>query len=186
MNMVLKEGNGRVHDIYWCDLGTGGSLSPVPAGYEVVKWRPGPFRIVPPGIGIKNFPYFIFMWLVHFTDMLRRRGHIVFLVKENGRTIHYSGVAPRCFKYRFMNGDDWIVGPCVTVDDHQRRGIGSSVMLMIRRMLQEERARLWYVMRNNNDAARRLVERCGLRPAQGIVEGKKLGITIYDCRRPSK
>lgn len=150
------------------------------AGHSLAVWKPSLFKVLPLGVPVAKWPYYIFMWFVHAIDNLRGKGYKIYLVKKNGRLVHYSGVAPKCFKYRFMNDGDLIIGPVFTVPDECRKGIARCVIGRILSDNASKNACFWYVVRKNNAESRALISSFDFTCRGSSNIRKIMGMKIYD------
>lgn len=68
---------------------------------------------------------------IYFQLMTLGKARLVYAVNETGEAIHTSYVVPKCFKFSFMNKNDYIIGPCYTNPDYRGLGIYPNVLRYI-------------------------------------------------------
>ena len=55
----------------------------------------------------------------------------LFYVVDNNKLVHYSYLVPRCFKFKFLNDNDYEIGPCFTLNEFRGKGIYPTVLKKI-------------------------------------------------------
>lgn len=157
-----------------------GTVPTIPPDCGLHIWRPGLVRPVPSGLPIRKYPYFLFLRVVHSIDCLIGKGYVVYTVYRKNRLVHYSGLAPRCFKYPFMNKNDLIIGPVWTAAEVQRKGIAKAV---IRKLLKDYAGHaaetFWYVTQEKNLESNQLIQACGFKKASKSTVARQLGLRIH-------
>jgi RimJ/RimL family protein N-acetyltransferase len=145
---------------------------------RVKVWRPAPFRFFPRGLTMDKWPYFIYMWIVHYDDIIRGNGYTFFLIYDGKRLAHYTGVAKKSLKYPFMHDDDLVVGPCLTYGEYQGMGFAYLAMVCALRHFITDVGKMWFVVRADNVPSRSLVEKCGFESRQA-KSCTRFGLNVY-------
>lgn len=52
----------------------------------------------------------------------------LFYVVNNNKLVHYSYLIPRCLKFKFLNENDYEIGPCFTLKEFRGQGIYPTVL----------------------------------------------------------
>lgn len=151
----------------------------IPPDCNLKIWLPGLVRPVPSGLPLRKYPYFLFLWVIHVFDCLKGKGYVVYTLYQHDRLIHYCGVAPRCFKYSFMKGDDLIIGPVWTAPENQRKGIAKTVIQKVLRDYACSPRTFWYVSREENMESDQLVQSCGFQRTSRSTVVRRLGLRVH-------
>lgn len=88
------------------------------------------------------------------------KAKIVYLQSE-GKPIHTSYVIPKCFKFGFMNRDDYEIGPCFTDPEHRGRGIYPNVLRSICKNTGNKDTVFYMIVDETNTASIRGIEKAG-------------------------
>jgi ubiquinone/menaquinone biosynthesis C-methylase UbiE len=122
---------------------TAGEVSQnIEAETKISVWRPGWFRVVPEGAPL--YPYLMW-WLLHQMRLFSNRDYAVVFVREDGRTIHRSGVFPMYFRFPFMAREDLQIGHTWTQPTCRGRGLATIALKWILAHFSKPGRLFWYV-----------------------------------------
>ena len=70
--------------------------------YRFVFWRPGIFRVVPPGLPFK----FVLWWLAHYLRVFRNRDYSVLYIMDGDIIAHHLVVVPSYYRWPLMGNSE--------------------------------------------------------------------------------
>ena len=147
----------------------------LPEGYTCSFWRPGLFRVVPPGL--PGLP-FATCWLMHFLGVFSNREYGVLMIHCRGELVHRSVVFPRYFRFPFMGDTDLQIGYTWTRELHRGKGLAGFAIQAIRDRDPRPDRIYWYVCEEANLASIRVVEKLGFRKAGDCVRVSRFGLRL--------
>lgn len=100
----------------------------------------------------------------------------IIYVFDNEKLIHYSHVLPGFWKFRFMNRDDYEIGPCWTDELYRGQQIYPYVIQKIVELFKNDAAFFYMVVDEKNIASIRGIEKAGFIKVGIVKKTKFLGI----------
>ncbi len=149
--------------------------------YVFKVWKPKMFSIFPKGISSFSFSAECFAWwLFHYFFIFKSRNYSIFLVYhgQSKELSHYSVVLPKHFKTPFMRNSDLQIGPIGTSEKHRKKGLASFAIGEIMKKYGKEGTSFYYIVREDNEASRRLIESFGFSIFARAVKTKRLGLSF--------
>ena len=104
----------------------------------------------------------------------------IYYVLNGGKIIHTSYCSPKCFKFPFMQPNDWHVGPCHTDEAFKGRGIYPAVLKHICSELQHDNNSIYMIVDADNISSTRGVLKAGFKKV-GLLNKTK-GLKIYTLK----
>lgn len=86
-----------------------------------------PFRFF---ASVEKFQMKTFILRLYFGLITAFKTKLFYVVDDN-KLIHYSYLIPRCFKFKFLNDNDYEIGPCFTFNEFRGKGIYPTVLKKI-------------------------------------------------------
>ncbi len=77
--------------------------------------------------------------------------------------VHFSYIIPKVYRFPFMKRGDIQIGPCVTFEKYQKRGIYSAVLQYLISEYYTQNRTLWIYCNENNEASRKTIEKVGFK-----------------------
>lgn len=145
-------------------------------GFEI--WKPRIYRISPKGL---FFPALLVWWVFHYCRIFRTLDYRIFLIYfKNKKVAHYSVVLPKHFRTPFMDKNDLQIGPVGTDKNHRRRGLASYAIQRILNFYKTKNSKFWYVVREENEGSRKLIEKIGFIKCGEGIKKKRFGFGLFD------
>ena len=90
----------------------------------------------------------------------------IFYVKNENDLVHTSYVVPRCFKFPFLNKNDYEIGPCFTYPEYRGKGVYTNVLRSICQSVGNQDTVFYMIVDESNIASIKGIEkaeftRCG-------------------------
>lgn len=82
---------------------------------------------------------------------------------DSENIVHYSYIAPKVYRFPFMKRGDIQIGPCLTFEKYQKRGIYSAVLKYLISDYCKQNTTLWIYCNENNEASRKTIEKVGFK-----------------------
>lgn len=80
---------------------------------------------------------------------------------DSNDVAHYSYITPKVYRFPFMKTGDIQIGPCLTFEKYQKRGIYSAVLQYLITEYSMQGRTLWIYCNENNEASRKTIEKVG-------------------------
>jgi len=77
--------------------------------------------------------------------------------------VHFSYICPKVYRFPFMKTGDIQIGPCLTFEKYQKRGIYSAVLKYLISEYCKQNRTLWIYCNENNEASRKTIEKVGFK-----------------------
>ena len=126
--------------------------------YRWYLWRPTVCSVVAPGMrrlfGARR-------WLWHVLHIYANRDYSILVIYDGDSLVHRSFAVPQWFRYPFMGPNDLQIVNTWTVEKHRGQGLASFALSRIMAIHGRSDRRLWYMVREDNTASIRVVEKCG-------------------------
>lgn len=158
----------------------------LPAGYEVVYWRPTSLNWLPPQCPALPFG----VWaLFHHLRIFSNQDYGLLLLFREGRLVHRSCVFPRYLRFPFMGEADLQVGDTWTAEDERGKGLARFALTEILRREPVKSRTFWYIVESANLASIRVVEKSGFGLVSAGRRVPRFGIGLlgfYDYDRDAR
>lgn len=107
----------------------------------------------------ENFSCKVFLLRLYFAVITLFQTKLYYAV-EKGKVIHTSYVVPKCFKFPFLEKNDFEIGPCFTSPEHRGKGIYPKVL---RHVLKTGSSKTCFYMlvHSTNESSIKGVEKAG-------------------------
>ena len=149
-----------------------------PPGLTVEFWRPGPWRLRPPGAPATPF----LAWgLFHLLRVFASREYAQVLIYEQGRLVHRTCLLPAHYRFPFMAPGDLQTAGIGTHPDRRGAGRGLIALHEVFRRHQHPQRVLWYMVREDNLASIRLAEKGGFHLCGHGLKTALLGVGLLGC-----
>ncbi len=136
-----------------CDFCVKNQLkSNVLSNYKLTILKPNIFDLNKLGEG---FVVNLFWYIITFGKF-----EILQLADSND-VAHYSYIAPKVYRFPFMKTGDIQIGPCLTFEKFQKRGIYSAVLQYLIKEYSMQGRTLWIYCNEKNEASRKTIEKVG-------------------------
>lgn len=136
-------------------------------------WKPSLEEVAPAGV---KGAVFVVWWLMHQLRLFANRDYAQYVVREDDRVIHRSGIYPRYLRFPFMGTDDLQIGDTWTDPDYRGRGLATEAVASIVGARARPGRRFWYVVSDDNTASVRAIEKAGF-SLSGVGERRpRLGL----------
>lgn len=89
------------------------------------------------------------------------KAKILYMKDDVGELIHTSYIVPRCYKFSFMERNDYEIGPCYTYPKYRGKGIYSSMLLYVCEKLGNAQTTFYMIVDSENLASVRGIEKAG-------------------------
>lgn len=96
-----------------------------PIADDVHVFHPSPLN---PFLPNEQRSFSLFAVRLYFWIITRGKIEIYFMSDKNGALMHSSVVLGKCYKFPFMESDDFEIGPCRTYPQYRRRGLYKKVL----------------------------------------------------------
>jgi GNAT superfamily N-acetyltransferase len=174
MPASIAEGDSAVEFFCSGDVPPG-EPRPLPDGYRLAIWRPGPGGVVPPGCGGGKW----WVWAVfHRARIFRSDQYGAVLITHGDRLVHRSPIFPKYARFPFMSDDDVQVGDTWTEPSERGKGLAALALRTAARQSIRPGARLWYLTTADNAASIRVAEAAGLRRVGTGVRTRRFGLRV--------
>lgn len=80
---------------------------------------------------------------------------------DSENIVHYSYITPAVYRFPFMKANDMQIGPCLTFEKYQKRGIYAAVLRYLISEYNHANRTLWIYCNENNHASRKAIEKVG-------------------------
>jgi hypothetical protein len=87
----------------------------------------------------------------------------VLQLTDSENIVHFSYISPKVYRFPFMKTGDIQIGPCLTFEKYQKRGIYSAVLQYLISEYCKQNRTLWIYCNENNEASRKTIEKVGFK-----------------------
>lgn len=147
--------------------------APLPAGCSEELWRPRAPALVPSGLPSLRFATYT---LMHYAGRFGNDEYGVYLIRCEGRVVHYSCVNPRDFRYPFMSVADLQVGDVATAESHRGLGLASHAIARIVSLHAAPGRTFWYISDEENRPSIAAAEKAGFTPCGRVLKYPRFGL----------
>lgn len=98
---------------------------------------------------------------LYFQAMTLGKAKLYYVADESGTTARVSYVAPKCFKFSFLNKRDYEICPCFTAPEFRGQGIYPTVLNYVTENVGTDDAIFYMVVDDKNVASIRGIEKVG-------------------------
>ena len=85
----------------------------------------------------------------------------IYAYRENGELVHTSYVIPKCYKFPFLAGDDYEIGPCITYPEYRGNGYYPTMLHYISGSVGSEKTMFYMIVDENNIPSIKGIEKAG-------------------------
>ena len=110
---------------------------------------------------------------IWFQIMTFGKAKLLCAVNKNGNVMHTSYVIPKCFKFPFLNKNEYEIGPCNTIAEFRGQGIYPKVLNYITHTVGTEDTKFYMIVDSENVSSVRGIEKAEFKK---IGEIEKRGI----------
>lgn len=97
----------------------------------------------------------------------------VYFCKHKENLIHTSYVIPKCYKFPFLNNNDYEIGPCFTYPEYRGQGYYPAMLRYICSSVGYEKTVFYMIVDENNASSIKGIEKAGFKRC-GSVEITRL------------
>ena len=103
----------------------------------------------------------LFLGRLYFWLISAGKFRIVYILDEIGEIAHISYVVPKCYKFPFMDKQDYEIGPCWTKEEYRGRGLYGRALGHIIGKFGGEDTHFYMIVHEGNKSSMRGVEKAG-------------------------
>ncbi|MGD0898078.1 MAG: GNAT family protein [Thermoguttaceae bacterium] len=144
--------------------------------YHFQFWRPGPFRIIPPGTSYK----FACWWLAHYLRIFRAPGYMVLYVMHKERIVHRTCILPGIFRWSFIGAQDLHIFATWTEPEYRGQGLAVAALREAIVRTRKPGRRYWYIAREENEPSIRVCRKASFQFAGFCARKRRLGFRLRD------
>lgn len=96
-------------------------------------------------------------------QLSRLNGSVVYYMRQNGVAVAYCLLERGGWRYPFLSVNDFVISPYVVREDLRGRGIGTRLLVDLRKRLVRPADRIYALVRKNNPGSIRAMEKAGYR-----------------------
>ena len=100
---------------------------------------------------------------LYFQIMTYGKAKLICAINDCGEVMHTSYLVPRCFKFCFLDKNDFEVGPCYTNPNFRGKGIYPAVLDYICSNYGNKKTMFYMIVDDNNVSSIRGIEKAGFR-----------------------
>ncbi len=149
-------------------------VQPIGENYELIKWKPGTLKIIPPKQSIGTF---LFFWLFNYLKIFKNTRYSAYLLQKKDEIITRIVVFPAFFRFPFMDKKDIQVGYIFSDTNYRGQGLAKWTLKNI--INDNLSKKIWYVTEEKNKASIKLAQSCGLKFYAYGQRTKPLGISLF-------
>lgn len=138
--------------------------------FDVLEFRPSIGKIYFKGETKSIKVTIIRIW---FQIMTFGKAKLVCAVNKTGNIMHTSYVIPKCFKFPFLNKNEYEIGPCNTIAEFRGQGVYPKVLNYITNTVGTESTKFYMIVDSGNLSSVRGIEKAKF---EKIGEIEKRGI----------
>lgn len=132
------------------------------SGFDIRVLRFTPFHLF---ADVEKFQMKTFMLRLYLGLITAFKTKLFYVVEDN-KLIHYSYLIPCCFKFKFLNDNDYEIGPCFTLNEFRGKGIYPTVLKKIITSV-DAKSSLYMMVSSQNTSSIKGIEKakfvkCGL------------------------
>lgn len=142
--------------------------------YRFVSWRPGIFRIVPPGLSFK----LAFWWLAHYLRVFRNRDYSVLYIMDGDIIAHHLVVVPSYYRWPLMGNSDVQISSTHTYPKYRRRGLATAGLRKAIALMKKPGRRFWYVSSEKNAPSIALCKTAGFKTVAYLRRINRRGLRL--------
>ena len=171
VNVVYKLGDFQVES-------NTDDLSGLSQNYELVKWEPLVYKIVPDNIQFETSG-FVKNWIFHFPRLLTRGStYSVYSLMWNNEVLCQCILTPASLRYQFMGPNDFQFGLVYTSPNHRNKKLANAMVKAVITELGNSHT-YWWLTEVDNFASRKLAERVGFNLVGKAVRRSIMGFSYY-------
>ena len=100
--------------------------------------------------------------LVRFLFWISTRGRVkIYYATQNGELVHTSCVIPKCYKFPFLDNEDYEIGPCVTYPKFRGKGVYPWMLKHICSSIGDEKTVFYMIVDETNISSIKGIEKAG-------------------------
>lgn len=85
----------------------------------------------------------------------------IYVLLDGVDVVHTSYVVPKCYKFPFLEKNDFEIGPCVTKSKYRRRGSYNYILQYISSLPHYNKSRFYMIVKSTNEPSIKGIEKSG-------------------------